>query len=393
MNKSSSISSNRNSIPISACGDVKRFKSENSNLCTRVCVKKPEDIIICEKQEEHYCGRHVLRVLSQRLDLFCDEYLIEVVQNITAAEQICRYGEAIEIRDYYYESTGGYDIQILKAALMNTFNIDLIQIHTLEANTSSVQSLILSNIENVQDLLQSRSLCVDERALFTIWGKNRTSPHIVINFTQFLQNFTFAGGSVVLSLLMQAAAEKGSDVDLFFLKENPKMFRRAVNELEARLQNSYFVRHIVNGKDFTTSVVMQLTRPTTTYTTISRIIHSFDLDICAAAFNSKQVIISFSCLQALNSGHATCYALPISSSEFVRRVSRLFKYQQRGFNILCPKEFDINAFLATAVEDCKEIRSERIYRFRRQHFGDNCGSFSIQRNSVNIIIEINLKNM
>ncbi|CAF1119893.1 unnamed protein product [Rotaria sordida] len=302
MNKSSSISSNRNSIPISACGDVKRFKSENSNLCTRVCVKKPEDIIICEKQEEHYCGRHVLRVLSQRLDLFCDEYLIEVVQNITAAEQICR----------------------------SAIHLDL---------------------------------------------------------------FVVAGGSVVLSLLMQAAAEKGSDVDLFFLKENPKMFRRAVNELEARLQNSYFVRHIVNGKDFTTSVVMQLTRPTTTYTTISRIIHSFDLDICAAAFNSKQVIISFSCLQALNSGHATCYALPISSSEFVRRVSRLFKYQQRGFNILCPKEFDINAFLATAVEDCKEIRSERIYRFRRQHFGDNCGSFSIQRNSVNIIIEINFKNM
>jgi hypothetical protein len=101
--------------------------------------------------------------------------------------------------------------------------------------------------------------------------------------------------------------------------------------------------------------------------------------VCAAAFNSRQVIISFGCLQALNSGHTTCYAIPISPSEFMRRVPRLYKYQQRGFHILCPKEFDINAFLATAVEDCKEIRSERIYRFQRQHFGDNCDSFSIQK--------------
>jgi hypothetical protein len=124
---------------------------------------------------------------------------------------------------------------------------------------------------------------------------------------------------------------------------------------------------------------MQLIRPTTTSITISQILHSFDLDVCAAAFNSKQVIISFSCLQALNSGHTTCYAIPISPSEFMRTSARLYKYQKRGFNILCPKDFDINAFLSTAVEDCKEIRPQRIYQFRRQHFGDNCDSFSMQK--------------
>ncbi|CAF1496933.1 unnamed protein product [Adineta steineri] len=191
--------------------------------------------------------------------------------------------------------------------------------------------------------------------------------------------FVVAGGSVVLSMLAQAPQEKGSDVDLFFLKQNSQVFKEAVDQLETRLQNKYFVRHIINGKTFIPSVVIQLIRPTTTPTSISQIIHSFDLDICAAAFNSKEVIISFSCLQALNSGHTTCYDVPISASEFIRKAQRLVKYQQRGFNILCPKEFDVDAYLATAVEDCKEIQSARIYRFRRYKFGDNCDSFFLQK--------------
>jgi len=103
------------------------------------------------------------------------------------------------------------------------------------------------------------------------------------------------------------------------------------------------------------------------------------LDICSLAFNSKQVIISFSCLQALNSGSATCYTIPLVSSEFMRRVPRLYKYQQRGFNILCPKTFHITDFLSTSVEECKETRCERIYRFRRQQFGENCDVYSMQK--------------
>lgn len=115
--------------------------------------KKPEQIIICEQQEGMYCGRHALRALTQRRDLFNDEYLKEVAQNIAAAEQISRRGDTVRLTDYYYENTGEYDIQVIKAALMNVFNIDLIQIHTLEPNNGSIQSLILANIHNCQGFL------------------------------------------------------------------------------------------------------------------------------------------------------------------------------------------------------------------------------------------------
>jgi hypothetical protein len=138
------------------------------------------------------------------------------------------------------------------------------------------------------------------------------------------------------------------------------------------------IKDIFENKKFSPSVIMQLIRPTYESINISQIIHSFDLDVCAAAFNSKQVIISFGCLQALNSAHTTCYAIPTSPSQYMRRATRFLKYQRRGFNILCPKEFNIDAFLSTRIEDCAEIRPERIYRFRRQHFGENCDSFCMQ---------------
>ncbi|CAF1364317.1 unnamed protein product [Rotaria magnacalcarata] len=267
-------------------------------------------------------------------------------------------------------------------------------------------------------LLEPRTLCDEEYALFKTFGYNQSKPDIVNNFDQFLQNFTsrydyhtwstyidwnlfiIAGGSVVLSLLARPLFQNTSDIDLFFLKESEHLFKISVDELESRLQNEYFVRRktiwfnrlvqfdlyrkftindIFHDKNFAPSLIIQLIRPTTTPTNISRIIHSFDLDICAAAFNSKKVIISFACLQALNSGFTTCYAVPFSTSEFMKRAPRFYKYQQRGFNILIPQQFDINKFLATPVEDCKETRPEQIYRFRRRHFGDNCDSFSIQK--------------
>ncbi|CAF4108146.1 unnamed protein product [Adineta steineri] len=102
------------------------------------------------------------------------------------------------------------------------------------------------NIFNYPYLLQSRSLSIDELALFKVLGKNCSQPQIVTNFGQFLRNFIdryeydiwtdainwdlflVAGGSVILSMLTQAPQEKGSDVDLFFLKQNSQLFKEAV---------------------------------------------------------------------------------------------------------------------------------------------------------------------
>ncbi|CAF4174563.1 unnamed protein product [Adineta steineri] len=76
---------------------LKRVTCQTSNLDTAEATRKPEHLIICEKQEQLFCGRHVLRALSQTLDLFDDDYLKEVAQNIAATEQINRHGEAIQL--------------------------------------------------------------------------------------------------------------------------------------------------------------------------------------------------------------------------------------------------------------------------------------------------------
>jgi hypothetical protein len=170
--------------------------------------------------------------------------------------------------------------------------------------------------------------------------------------------------------------------------------------MESRLQEKYFVRRktkwsnrliqldllrkltindIFNGKSVSPSVIMQLICPTIPDVNIWRILYSFDLDVCGAGFNWSKVTISFACLQALNSGHTTCYATRVIPSDLMIRVSRLYKSQQGGLNIQCPNEFDTSAFLWTSLQDCNEIRPKRLYRFRRERFGDNCDAYSIQK--------------
>ncbi len=97
-------------------------------------------------------------------------------------------------------------------------------------------------------------MSVDECHLFAIMGNNQTPPNIVNNLTQFIENYTcryeyadwkmyvdwelfvIAGGSVLSSLLVQSPTRNGSDVDLFFLKENPRLFERAVVRLKIIFQ-------------------------------------------------------------------------------------------------------------------------------------------------------------
>ena len=110
------------------CFNSKRLKCDHSDPLSRETIKKPEEIIICEKQEKLYCGRHALRALCQRLDLFSDGYLAEVARNLAALEQISRQGQTIQLKDYY-------------------------DANTLEPNPSSMQNVIVLNIQSVQALL------------------------------------------------------------------------------------------------------------------------------------------------------------------------------------------------------------------------------------------------
>lgn len=72
-----------------------------------------------------------------------------MAQNLASFEQIYSHEESVRVTEYYHENTGEYNIDVLKAALLNVFNIELIQIHRFEGNISPLQTLILSNITNI----------------------------------------------------------------------------------------------------------------------------------------------------------------------------------------------------------------------------------------------------
>ncbi|CAF1643694.1 unnamed protein product [Adineta steineri] len=203
-------SSNTDTEPSSKRRHLKRVTCQTSNLDTAEATRKPEHLIICERQEQLSCGRHVLRALSQTLDLFDDDYLKEVAQNIAATEQINRHGEAIQLTEYYYENTGEYDIQVLKAALMNIFSIDLLQIGTLHPNSDYAHSLILSHIKHVQAFLIQqnyhyyclRRFRLTEDYFFKIDSKNPTyhEPIRRDNILNFLKSLLEHGSNIYVTV-------------------------------------------------------------------------------------------------------------------------------------------------------------------------------------------------
>ncbi|CAF1168506.1 unnamed protein product [Rotaria sp. Silwood1] len=152
-NTNKELISNTSSKSISNRINTKQIQLQYMLPVTTNSITKPEDVIICEKQEEHFCGRHALRALSQRLDLFSDEYLFDIAENIAATEQICRSGQPVQVTDYYYKYTGDYDIQVLQLALQNTLNVHLVRIDKLDITGCPIRNLILSNIEHIQAFL------------------------------------------------------------------------------------------------------------------------------------------------------------------------------------------------------------------------------------------------
>lgn len=149
----SPITQYKNDTLITDCKDYKRIKYDNLTSCTNIRIIKPEDIIVCEQQEKNFCGRHALRALAQRLDLFNDEYLMNIAKNLATIQQACEFQTTIQITDYYYKNQGDYNIQILQAAVQDILNIDLVQIDKLENSECPTRNLILSNIQNSQAFL------------------------------------------------------------------------------------------------------------------------------------------------------------------------------------------------------------------------------------------------
>ncbi|CAF5025260.1 unnamed protein product, partial [Rotaria sp. Silwood1] len=128
-NQISTRLSNTNNESISNCINTKQIQLQCMLPVTTYSVTKPEHVIICEEHEEHFCGRHALRALSQRLDLFTDKYLFDIAEDIAATDQIRQNGQP------------------------NILNVQLLRIDKLEDSSYAIRNLILSNVEHIQAFL------------------------------------------------------------------------------------------------------------------------------------------------------------------------------------------------------------------------------------------------
>jgi hypothetical protein len=116
----------------------------------------PEDVIICEKQEGLFCGRHALRALIQNTDMFDDYLLRSLAEDLATQELIVREDAGSIYQMDFNINNGYYDIQVIHKALQQQFNIELIQLNGVNRISSSLYNQILDNIQQLQALLIHR---------------------------------------------------------------------------------------------------------------------------------------------------------------------------------------------------------------------------------------------
>ena len=112
----------------------------------------PEDFIVCEKQQLLFCGRHALRALVQNTHMFDDTYLMSLGEEFSTQELIIREDATTFNQFYFNQANGYYHIEVVRKALRQQYNIELVQLNRIDETLSSIRDLINNHIHDVQAL-------------------------------------------------------------------------------------------------------------------------------------------------------------------------------------------------------------------------------------------------
>ncbi|CAF3435365.1 unnamed protein product, partial [Rotaria socialis] len=110
------------------------------------------DMIICEPQEGLFCGRHALRALVQNREKFDDTYLSSIAEELSTQEMLINNHISTNEASYSINNNGYYHIQVIQKALEQLYNIELVQINTIDEKSHSHRNLIICHINDVQAL-------------------------------------------------------------------------------------------------------------------------------------------------------------------------------------------------------------------------------------------------
>ncbi|CAF4875125.1 unnamed protein product, partial [Rotaria socialis] len=231
----------------------------------------------------------------------------------------------------------------------------------------------LIDIFELPFVFRPASLSFHELNFYKIYGNDLpTPPKIVRTFQEFKDNlinrfsfdkissfidfnqFILAGGSVLMSLLQNAASCIASDLDLFYIGEGFRNFIDIFEKTHRNLRNFHFVKQrvlsyrrvyeleitlgssileIINESKIRKKLTIQfIYHPCVT--SIETYLMAFDLDIIQICFNGEKVLSTWACIRALNTGTFICYNLTNDLVTLVRSAVRIGKYYQRNFKLL-----------------------------------------------------------
>ncbi|CAF2925058.1 unnamed protein product, partial [Rotaria sp. Silwood2] len=198
-------------------------------------------------------------------------------------------------------------------------------------------------------VLRPCSLSVHEKKFYNIYANDLpTPPDIVRTFQEFKHNLI-----------------------------NRVLSYRRVYELEISLGSSIF--EIINQPNIRKKIVLQfIYHPS--ITSIDTYLIAFDIDVIQICFDDKNVLCTWACIRALNTGTFICYNLTNNLTTLARTAIRISKYYQKGFKLLYPYEFAINDFLSLTVYELKHTQNPNYYSSTKEQFGSNHDYFRLQKN-------------
>jgi hypothetical protein len=211
-------------------------------------------------------------------------------------------------------------------------------------------------------LLSPRELNSLEEKLFTLQKNEAPKPKSIVSYDQFIENFQteflfdkwknfldwdyfqIIGGSLLKCLLKYSFISNKQDVDIFISDGNLYNFDEKLEIFSSEMRK-YKYKETFTGtyQDRVRSITVDFGEKEITFQfIIYEDLHYqiLDQDCCQIGFNGKNVLVTHSFIQSLNTGTMMNYHLKSEDELSFQADFRIQKYISRGFNFLCPNQFE-----------------------------------------------------
>eukprot|EP01080_Neovahlkampfia_damariscottae_P007072 gene7072-11235_t len=238
------------------------------------------------------------------------------------------------------------------------------------------------NIYDNLYLISPRELNDYEKLNFKIYQNETPKAKSIVSFEKFLMNFKehfhydiwkdfinwdcfqVIGGSVLKCLLEDSFEDPNQDIDIFCTFPDFYEYDRFIEPFNTGMRKYGAEEQHTNGyEDSVRTVKVKIKKKELKFQFVLNEMeyYNLDMDCCQIGFNGKQVMVTHSFIQSINTGTMMNYHLRDSMT--TKSINRIEKYRKRGFSFLCPDQYDYYDMTLSKEEEEEEDDEEEDFEY------------------------------